>query len=144
MESSSHEMMGPDIIEKMQEFFKQNPDKYAQFIKAQKTMQLEKEEKEKLALDPKERLAIARNNLRSKRMTKHMHKIISKKEEEKDKEKETNIQNEKDEEETKAKLELENKEMRLKIKREKKYKKKKDKKNKEDFEKEFEIVSKDA
>ena len=131
-----HQMMGPDIIEKMQDFFKHNPEQYNQMIKAQSKLQFEKQEQERLALDPKERLALAKNKLRTKRMTKHMHNIISKKEEEKDKKK--------DSEKEKAQIEIEEKQERQRIKREKKYQKKKDKKQKEQFENDFEIISEKA
>jgi hypothetical protein len=125
--SNSHEMMSPDVIQKVQSFFKENPDQYKQILKYNEKLKLEKQERERILIDPKERLILAKQNLCNKRMSKHMNGIISQKEK---------LKKEEDLEKKTSAEEL------LKIKRQKKYKKKKERKLiKIQLDKEFQVVS---
>ena len=123
----SHEMNGPSMMKQMQEYFQQNPEQYRQFMKIQRKMQEKEEEDKKNQMSPKEKLALAKEKLKGKRMTKVHKAIIEKKEEDSAAEK-AEEQKEKE------------KENCARLKKQKKYAKKKLMKQNIQIEKEFEVV----
>jgi len=64
----SREMNGPAMIQQMQEYFQQNPSQYKQFMNMQQNMQVIEEEKKKAQMSPKEKLDLAKDELKGKRM----------------------------------------------------------------------------
>ena len=128
----SHEMNGPSMMKQMQEYFQQNPDQHRQFMKMQQNMQVSEEEKKKAQMSPKEKIELAKDKLKIKRMSKFQKSIIDKKEEE--------STAEKAEEQKKKDLERKEKEECSRLKKQRKYAKKKLKKQNVEIEKEFEVV----
>jgi len=128
----SHDMTGPSMIKEMQEYCKQHPDQYRQFMKMQQNIQVTNEEKIKSQMSSREKLELAKEKLKGKRMSNLQKSIIEKKKE--------TIAIENAEKEKKKDSEQKEKEERLRLKKQRKYAKKKLKKENYKVEKEFEIV----
>ena len=133
-------MKGPEMMQQMESFFRENPDKYREFMKLQHMFKLKQDEEQRSAMTPKQKMELAKKKFSSQRMSKHHKDII----EEKEKEKETKLNEEKSnkaEEDKKAEAE---KLQRKKEKNQRKYAKRKLKLKNKTIEDEFEVVEQDA
>ena len=125
-------MKGPEMLQQMESYFRQNPEQYKEFLKMQQMFK----EQQLQNMTPKEKMKIAKQKLSGARMSKRQKEII----EEKEKEKQTKINEEQKANEDKKREEDEAKKLRKKEKLQRKYAKKKEKKQNEQIEKQFEVV----
>ena len=125
-------MKGPEMMQQMETYFRQNPEQYKEFLRMQQMFKAQQLEQ----LTPKEKMKLAKQRLVGARMSKHQKEII----EEKEKDHQAKINEEQKVNEEKQREEDEAKKLRKKEKLQRKYAKRKEKKRNEQIEQQFEVV----
>lgn len=133
---NTHEMQGPNMMNQIQEYLKQNPEQYKHFQKIQETLKMKEDQDNYNSLSPKEKIKLTRQKLSSQRHTKHIKEVIETKEQQKleKSEQEQKIKEQEEHDKQKDKLE------RLKCKNQRKYSKKREKKKNKQLLNEFEVI----